>query len=355
MNSKFKQTAKRLLSGFVAVAIAIPMLPQIPAFAETGATTYSYDGYDVEYSVYNEWDNGQTVQIKVTNTGDDPILNWAFKYDAEGEITNLWNAAVYDQQGEDYIIKNSGWNYEISPGQSVNFGYTLVNDEFTTPDSFTLCSKRVEKTSGYEVDFNVVDQWNTGIKAELAISNTSDQPLEAWTVSFDSNFTINNLWDGRLLESADNHYTVASEMWTNPIAPGNSKKIGFTALIDSDNTPELLTKSLTCVIIDKESVVDGDAEINWDDTTDTDGDGLPDVYEENAYGTDINNPDTDGDRLPDGYEVRTLRTSPALKDTDDDGTEDGDEDFDSDNFTDYEEYLFRTVRELEDGTWKVIP
>ncbi len=237
------------------------MMPQIPVFAATGNTTYSYDGYDVEYSVYNEWDNGQTVQIKVINTGDDSILNWAFKYDAEGEITNLWNATVYDQQGEDYIIKNSGWNYEIAPGQSVNFGYTLVNDEFTTPDSFTLCSKRVEKTSGYEFDLNVVDQWNTGIKAELAITNTSDQPLEAWTVSFDSNFTINNLWDGRLLESADNHYTVASEMWTNPIAPGDSKKIGFTALIESDNTPEFLTKSLTCVIIDKDGMTSEQPEI----------------------------------------------------------------------------------------------
>lgn len=342
MNDKFIGKAKKLLAGFVAAATAITMMPQIPVFAATGNTTYSYDGYDVEYSVYNEWDNGQTVQIKVTNTGEDSILNWAFKYDAEGEINNLWNATVYDQQGEDYIIKNSGWNYEIAPGQSVNFGYTLVNDEFTTPDSFTSCSKRVEKTSGYEVDLNVVDRWNTGIKAELAITNTSDQPLEAWTVSFDSNFTINNLWDGRLLESADNHYTVASEMWTNPIAPGDSKKIGFTALIESDNTPELLTKSLTCVIIDEEDVVNGDAEINWDDTTDTDGDGLPDVYEKNVYGTDINNPDTDGDGLPDGYEVRTLRTNPASKDSDDNGTADGDENFDTDNLTNYEEYLFGT-------------
>lgn len=254
MKEKFIGRAKKLFAGFVAAATAITMMPQIPVFAAAGNTTYSYDGYDVEYSVYNEWDNGQTVQIKVTNTGEDSILNWAFKYDAEGEINNLWNATVYDQQGEDYIIKNSGWNYEIAPGQSVNFGYTLVNDEFTTPDSFTLCSKRVEKTSGYEIDLNIVDQWDTGIKAELAICNTSNEPLEAWTVSFHSNFTINNLWDGRILESSDNSYTVASEMWTNPIAPDSSKVIGFTALIGSDNTPQLLTKSLTCVMIDKDGV-----------------------------------------------------------------------------------------------------
>lgn len=48
MNNKFKQTAKRLISGFVAATIAITFMPQIPAFAETGTNTYSYDGYDVE-------------------------------------------------------------------------------------------------------------------------------------------------------------------------------------------------------------------------------------------------------------------------------------------------------------------
>ena len=54
MNNKFKQTVKRMISGFVAAATAITILPQMPAFSETGATTYSYDGYDVEYSVLNE-------------------------------------------------------------------------------------------------------------------------------------------------------------------------------------------------------------------------------------------------------------------------------------------------------------
>lgn len=181
MNSKFKQIAKRLISGFMAAATAITFMPQIPAFAETGTTTYSYDGYDVEYSVLNEWDNCQTVEIKVTNMSDDSILNWAVKYDAHGEISNLWNAAVYDNQGEDYIIKNSGWNYEIAPGQTVNFGYTLTDYESETPSDFELCSKRVELSEGYETAFNIVERWNTGIKAEIVINNTSDKPIEAWT------------------------------------------------------------------------------------------------------------------------------------------------------------------------------
>lgn len=58
-------------------------------------------------------------------------------------------------------------------------------------------------------------------------------------------------------------------------------------------------------------------------TTDTDGDGLPDV-EEARLGTDPNNPDTDGDGLTDSEEVR-LGTDPLLEDTDNDGLLDGQE------------------------------
>ena len=46
MKVKVNQRLKRLISGLVAAATATTMLPQMPAFAETGATTYSYDGYE---------------------------------------------------------------------------------------------------------------------------------------------------------------------------------------------------------------------------------------------------------------------------------------------------------------------
>ena len=250
MKVKVNQRLKRLISGLAAAATVTTMLPQMPAFAETGSTTYSYDGYDVEYSVLNEWDNGQSVEVRVTNTGDDSILNWAFKYDAEGEIGGLWNASVYNNQGENYIIKNGGWNYEIAPGQTVDFGYTLFGDDLAVPEKFELCSKRVEVVSGYETSLNVVEQWDKGIKAELSVTNTSDEPIEAWELSFDTNFAIDDLWEGRILDSADNHYTIASEMWTNPIYSGDSKVIGFTAAIDPALVPEITNVSLTRVIID---------------------------------------------------------------------------------------------------------
>jgi len=61
-----------------------------------------------------------------------------------------------------------------------------------------------------------------------------------------------------------------------------------------------------------------------DDITDTDGDGLTDLEEE-QLGTDPLNPDTDGDGLKDGEEVKVYRTNPLNPDTDADGLKDGEE------------------------------
>lgn len=58
---------------------------------------------------------------------------------------------------------------------------------------------------------------------------------------------------------------------------------------------------------------------------DTDGDGLKDGEEVNAYKTDPKNPDTDGDGLKDGEEVKTYSTNPLNPDTDGDGLRDGEE------------------------------
>ena len=346
--------------------------------------------------------------------------------------------------------------------------------------------------------------------------------IEAWTLSFDSNFTIDNLWNGRVLENNGTSYTVAAEMWTNPVQPNSYMTIGFVgskaadveallsnfrltevvigegmpvipidppveeieitanAVYDEENdnitvswntnnsngtfdilmsedgenfvsigtvegvsefiyTPEnefetlyfkvvqtvgeqVAESNVVAVSSDSETIVitskafydeendstiilewtsnypngifevmmsdDGEdfislskeeniskysytyeddfnvlyfkvkqtvgiknAEsntakivfyIDWEDLTDTDGDGLSDVYEKYYYETDPLNPDTDGDSLPDGYEVLTLGTDPTKADTDDNGISDADEDFDEDGLSNFEEYQLET-------------
>ena len=171
------QVLKETISAVLAASMSLSLFTTMPVSAETGKTTYNYDGYSVEYNVTNEWDGAQTVELKVSNTGDESILNWALKYDTDGEISNLWNASVYEQNADEYVIKNVGWNFEIAPNQSVTYGYTLNGNDLALPDSFEIYSKRVDKTEGYDVQYNITKSWDTGVEGNIVITNNSDAPI----------------------------------------------------------------------------------------------------------------------------------------------------------------------------------
>lgn len=74
----------------------------------------------------------------------------------------------------------------------------------------------------------------------------------------------------------------------------------------------------------------------WGDMQDSDGDGLPDIYEE-EIGTDKENPDTDGDGLTDGFEILYASSDPLEASTLKNGISDADVDADEDGLTMLEE------------------
>jgi len=261
MIKTLKKSLKKSVSAILAAAMSISLFTTIPVSADIGRTTYNYDGYSVDYNITNEWDGAQTVELTVSNTGTDSILNWALKYDAEGEISNLWNANLYEQNGDEYVIKNVGWNFEIAPNQSVTYGYTLNGNDLHLPENFEIYSKRVDKAEGYDVQYNITKSWDVGVEGNIVITNTSAAPIEAWTLSFDSNFTIDNLWNGRVLENNGTSYTVAAEMWTNPVQPNGSMTIGFVGSKAADVEALLNNFRLSEVVIGEGSIITPDPKL----------------------------------------------------------------------------------------------
>ncbi len=243
----------RIISGITSVFLLINMITVLPTnvFAiDVERQIYEKDGYRVTYRVGSEWENNRSIEVIIENTGEESILNWALKYDAGGELNNLWNSKIYDS-GEDYvIIKNNGYNYEIEPEQSVNYGYIVTGTEITFPEDIELCSRRIEVSSGYDVSFEVTSDWHTGFQAEVEIENISEEPIEAWTLLFNGNFTINNIWNAKMLSNEDGSYEIANQLWTTPIKPGESASFGFTAdksATESAKADDFQTHRLFCL------------------------------------------------------------------------------------------------------------
>lgn len=76
--------------------------------------------------------------------------------------------------------------------------------------------------------------------------------------------------------------------------------------------------------------------LDFNDTTDTDKDGIPDWLEK-IFKTDPASDDTDGDGLTDEIEIMYTETDPLNPDTDGNGIKDGDEDFDQDGLSNRQE------------------
>ncbi len=344
---------KKLISSLLTVAMAINIFAIMPlnAFAiGSKSEVYEKDGYTVTYRIGSEWDNNRSVEVTIENTGDEAILNWALKYDTGGEVYNLWNSKIYDSTEEYTIIKNNGYNYEIEPGRSANYGYIVKGAETLIPENIELCCRRIDVKSGYDVDFSITNNWHTGFQAEIAITNTSAEPIEAWTLGFDSNFDINNIWNAKLLSSEEQRYVTANQLWTTPINPGASASFGFTADKSATENAWAENFTLTAVVVG-ESSLEKEPEIDYE--LDTDSDGLPDYYEE-IIGSDPKTEHSDDDQLPDGYEALYLGTDPSKSDSDDNGISDADEDFDTDGLTNLEEYNLGTDPFLEDSDYDTL-
>ena len=247
---KITKKINRMVAMLVVAIMCMTIFADIPVIAETWVSIFDYSNYIVEYAVVNEWDGYQNIEIKLTNTGIEPIYNWALKYNAGGEISNLWNGIIFDNDETNYIIKNSGYNYEIMPGESISFGYTLNGDDLTVPDSIENCAERVEITDGCYIQLVTEDEWDGGFTGYIEILNKSEETFEAWMLSFDMNFTVTDLWNAAIIENKEYSYKVSSQIMSNPIQPGDSVRIGIAASYDIDITPEITNKIFTAVKID---------------------------------------------------------------------------------------------------------
>lgn len=318
---------------------------------------YEKDNIIVTFQVSNQWNTGFEGQFIIQNNGTVPLENWFFQCDFSHEILSLWDGEIESHTGNQYVIKYPNWKRSIEPGATQRIGFTGEKDgEIKSPTNVKFLGTTSTVTdSDVLFTYHTLSDWSSAFNGEIRIKNQTSKKIENWSLEFDFDKEITNFWTAKLVEQKGNHYKIKHAEWNSVIRPGETIQLGFEGRTGNVTTEPMNFKLIESTIntADKETEEELD-EIDLsflddlDFETDTDGDGLPDGFEQ-VYETDPENPDTDQDGLSDFIEIMELGTDPLKADSDDNGLSDALEDFDKDGLWNKQELNLGTNPLSEDS------
>ncbi|WP_347332562.1 glycoside hydrolase family 9 protein [Marinimicrobium locisalis] len=113
-SSQGKSSSEAQSSSSIASSAASSVVSSVPAGES-----------QCEFVISNEWSDGYTGAIRITNDGGQAISGWSVSWNLTGgaNLTNSWNAEV--SGSNPYTATDMGWNGTIQPGQSVEFGFQV--------------------------------------------------------------------------------------------------------------------------------------------------------------------------------------------------------------------------------------
>lgn len=88
-----------------------------------------------EFTVRNEWHSGFTGQVRITNEALYPVEGWTvlMTFPDATRISGSWNSQL--SGNNPYTLTNANYNGNISPGQSVQFGFNAQKAQPGSPVS----------------------------------------------------------------------------------------------------------------------------------------------------------------------------------------------------------------------------
>jgi hypothetical protein len=75
--------------------------------------------------------------------------------------------------------------------------------------------------------FELTSDWGTGFGGQVTISNTAATAVSNWTLSFNWDRAITQIWDGTVSSHVGNEYVITNAGWNATIAPGGTASFGF--------------------------------------------------------------------------------------------------------------------------------
>jgi hypothetical protein len=82
-------------------------------------------------------------------------------------------------------------------------------------------------TTGATASFEVTDDWGTGFGAQITVVNNGSTAINNWTLSFDWDRSITDIWDASVVSVNNGVITITNAGWNSTIPAGGSINFGF--------------------------------------------------------------------------------------------------------------------------------
>ncbi|MDE5102690.1 MAG: cellulose binding domain-containing protein, partial [Trichodesmium sp. St19_bin2] len=171
---------------------------------------YYDDKLNDDYSLVVNFDSAQGDIIQLHGNANDYIL--------EENVSGLptGTTIILKTDGEEEVIGvvENVINMDLSNTE----GFSYKNDDPDPPKP---------NNGNIAVNFQVDSKWYQGFTGKIILTNKGQEPIEGWTLAFDSPFTITSLWNAIQDSENGGNYQISNESWNAQILPNSSINFGF--------------------------------------------------------------------------------------------------------------------------------
>ncbi|HEX3791652.1 MAG TPA: cellulose binding domain-containing protein [Pseudonocardiaceae bacterium] len=129
----------------------------------------------------SQWTDGYVATYVVKNGGDASVQGWTVQFDlpAGDTVASLWNG-IYTKSGNEYTVKDDGWNGTLAGGASTDFGFQVEGGGGNTPSGCTINN---QDCGGGTAPSTPVGVPTTSTTATAPTTTTSAAPPTSTTTS----------------------------------------------------------------------------------------------------------------------------------------------------------------------------
>lgn len=234
----------RMMSLFLIMSMVVGVvLPAPDSKAGTdpgskGKLRFEDSGYRLELTESSSWNDGYVAEAVVANTGEEEIRNWSVvAVMKKGEIVNSWNAGsrVSGEEGTEVVFEPEAHNMILKSGEKTSFGFQVTGGQYEDITSVKLIPGTGIRTDQTEVTWKETGSWDGHKIIEGTITNHSGKTIRDWSLSFNMDGEITNIWNAVAASGDKGNFGVKSCSYNAVLEPGQSATFGFEISYDTES------------------------------------------------------------------------------------------------------------------------